>query len=131
MSQNTQHKLKQQTQQPAHQDWSTITLTNPDKQKKIKVIVEKKGDTSIKDSLVKIDNETENFAIQKIPQLLSKEIMQARVSSKITQKDLAVKLNIQQNVYSELENGKAIYDAKTKQLITKLQNVLKIKFLNR
>jgi ribosome-binding protein aMBF1 (putative translation factor) len=131
MSQNTQHKLKHQTQQPTHQDWSTVNLTNPDKQKKIKVIVEKKGDTSIKDSLVKIDNETENFAIQKIPQSLSKEIMQARVSSKITQKDLAVKLNIQQNVYSELENGKAIYDAKTKQLITKLQTVLKIKFLNR
>jgi ribosome-binding protein aMBF1 (putative translation factor) len=131
MSQNTQHKLKQQTQQPAHQDWSSVTLTNPDKQKKIKVIVEKKGDTSIKDSLVKIDNETENFAIQKIPQLLSKEIMQSRVASKITQKDLAVKLNIQQNVYSELENGKAIYDSKTKQLITKLQTVLKIKFFNR
>lgn len=131
MSQNTQHKLKQQTQQPAHQDWSSVTLTNPDKQKKIKVIVEKKGDTSIKDSLVKIDNETENFAIQKIPQSLSKEIMQSRVASKITQKDLAVKLNIQQNVYSELENGKAIYDSKTKQLITKLQTVLKIKFFNR
>jgi ribosome-binding protein aMBF1 (putative translation factor) len=95
------------------------------------LIVEKNGDTSIKDSLVKIDNETENFAIQKIPQTLSKEIMQARVASKITQKDLSVKLNIQQSVYSELENGKAIYDAKTKQLITKLQNVLKIKFLNR
>jgi ribosome-binding protein aMBF1 (putative translation factor) len=57
--------------------------------------------------------------------------MQARVASKITQKDLSLKLNIQQSVYSELENGKAIYDAKTKQLITKLQNVLKIKFLNR
>jgi ribosome-binding protein aMBF1 (putative translation factor) len=131
MSQNTQQQSNQQTQQQNHQDWSTVTLTNPDKQKKIKVIVEKKGDTSIKDSLHKIDNETENFAIQKIPQTLSKEIMQARVASKITQKDLSVKLNIQQSVYSELENGKAIYDAKTKQLITKLQTVLKIKFLNR
>jgi ribosome-binding protein aMBF1 (putative translation factor) len=131
MSQNTKQQTHLPPQQQSHQDWSTVTITNPDKQKKIKVILEKKGDTSIKDSLVKIDNETENFAIQKIPQTLSKEIMQARVASKITQKDLAVKLNIQQSVYSELENGKAIYDAKTKQLITKLQNVLKIKFLNR
>lgn len=116
---------------PSHQDWKSISISNPLKQKIVKTITEKKGDTSIQDSLCKIDNETENFSIKKIPMELSKEIMKSRVSSKITQKDISIKLNIQQNVYVELENGKAIYNAQTKQLITKLQNILKIKFLNR
>ena len=114
-----------------HQDWTPVTLSNPEKQLKTKVITEKRGDTSIQDSLRKVDNETENFAIQKIPSALSKEIIQSRVASKMSQKDIAIKLNIQQNVYTELENGKAAYNTQTKQLITKLQNILKIKYLNR
>ena len=113
------------------QDWTPVTLSNPAKQQKTKVITEKRGDTSVQDGLRKIDNETENFSIQKIPSALSKEITQSRISSKLTQKDIAVKLNIQQNVYTELENGKAIYNASTKQLITKLQNILHVKFQNR
>lgn len=113
------------------QDWTPVTLSNPAKQQKTKVITQKRGDTSVQDGLRKIDNETENFAIQKIPSALSKEITQSRISSKLTQKDIAVKLNIQQNVYTELENGKAIYNAQTKQLITKLQNILHVKYQNR
>ena len=114
-----------------NQDWAPVTLSNPAKQQKTKTIVEKRGDTSVQDGLKKIDNETENFAIQKIPSALSKEIIQSRIASKLSQKDMAVKLNIQQNVYTELENGKAIYNAQTKQLITKLQNTLHVKYQNR
>lgn len=70
------------------QDWTPVTLSNPAKQQKTKVITEKRGDTSVQDGLRKIDNETENFAIQKIPSALSKEITQSRISSKLTQKIL-------------------------------------------
>ena len=114
-----------------HQDWSTVTLVNKDKQKTAKQIVERKGDTSINDSLRKIENESENFAIQKIPLSLSKEITECRIRLKLTQKDLANKLNVQQNIYTELENGKAIYSAQTKQLVNKLERVIGVRFENK
>ena len=41
---------------------------------------------------------------------------------------MAQKLGIQSNIYVTLENGKAIYDGKTKQLVNKLQNILGTKF---
>jgi len=113
------------------QDWAPVTISNPNKQKTIKTIIEKKGDTSINDGLKKIENETENFAIQKIPSKLSKEITLTRTLKKFTQKEMAIKLNIQFNVYQELENGKAIYNSVTKQTINKMERLLNIKFENK
>jgi putative transcription factor len=115
----------------SHQDWTTVTLKNPTKQKVEKNIVSKKGDTSIIDQQRKIENDTQNFSIEKIPSLLSKEITSARVHLKLTQKDVAIKLNTQLNVYTELENGKAVYSNETKQLINKLERVLNIKLENK
>jgi len=114
-----------------HQDWSNVTLINKDKQKTTKEIFQRKGDTSINDGLRKIENETENFAIQKIPQSLSKEIVECRLKLKLTQKDIANKLNVQQNIYTELENGKAIYSAQTKQLVSKFERVIGVRFENK
>ena len=111
-----------------HQDWTTTVIKNPDKQKIQKEIMAKKGDTSVNDGLRKIDNETENFTIQKIPSMLSKQITSARINLKLTQKDMAIKLNVQQNVYTELENGKAIYSTHNKQLINKLERVIGVHF---
>jgi ribosome-binding protein aMBF1 (putative translation factor) len=113
------------------QDLVSVTISNPNKQKIIKTIVEKKGDTSISNGLNKIENETENFSIEKIPMILSKEIILARTLKKITQKEIAIKLNIQFNVYQELENGKAIYNSQTKKLINKMENLLNVKFQNK
>ena len=41
---------------------------------------------------------------------------------------MAQKLGIQANIYVSLENGKATYDGKTKELINKIQKVLGTKF---
>jgi ribosome-binding protein aMBF1 (putative translation factor) len=114
-----------------HQDWTTISIKNPTKQKVEKTIVSKKGDTSIIDQKIKIENDTENYSFEKIPILLSKEIIDVRVKLKLTQKDVAIKLNTQLNLYTELENGKAVYSNETKQLINKLERVLRIKFENK
>ena len=62
---------------------------------------------------------------------LCKEIINIRVSKKLTQKDLAIKLNIQQSKYIELENGKALYSNETKQLLNKIERILGIKFEKR
>ena len=95
-----------------------------------KEIIERKGDSSIQHQLKKIENETENFEIKKIPIELSKEITLIRNIQKISQKDIAIKLNIQQNIYNELENGKAIYNSQTKELINKIERLFKTKFLH-
>ncbi len=118
----------------SHQDWNTIIIGNSNKLKSNtpKEIIAKKDDNSISDQLKKIDNDNaETFTILKIPQLLSKEITTARNAIKMTQKDVANKLCIQQNVYTDLENGKAVYDGKTKQLITKVEKIFGIKFQNK
>lgn len=44
---------------------------------------------------------------------------------------MAVKLNISQNIYNELENGKAIYSNQTKQLINNIEKIFNIKFNNK
>jgi ribosome-binding protein aMBF1 (putative translation factor) len=112
----------------SHQDWNTITIGNPSKQKVEKTIIPRRGDNAEIDHQKKIENDTENFAIVKIPNSLSKEIMEIRARLKLTQKEAANKLNIQLNVYTELENGKALYSNKTKQLVNKLEHIFGIKF---
>ncbi len=118
----------------SHQDWTTISIHNPAKLNANlpKEIVAKRGDTTVNDQLRKFDNDNaENFTVPTIPIALSKEIINARNSKKMTQKDISNKLSIQQNIYTELENGKAIYDGKTKQLIVKLETLLGVHFQNR
>ena len=116
-----------------NQDWTTITLQNKEKMMKgmARKIVEKQGDMSSVISNKKIENETENFAIKYIPKELSKEIVNARITLKLSQKDFANKLNMSQSIYNELENGKAIYNVETKKIINKIENVYKIKFLHK
>jgi len=116
-----------------HQDWTTISIINPKKQKQKlgKEIIEKKGDTSNKDFLQKIENDSESFSHNKIPSSLVKEIITARVAKKLSQKDLSNKLNVQLNIYNEIENGKAIYSISTKQLIQKIERILDVQFQNK
>ena len=114
----------------SHQDWTPISIYNPSKKPIHKKIVEK-SDTSIQDNLRKLDNDTETFSLPYIPTPLSKEITSARVSKKLTQKDISVKLNLPHVVYTDIENGKAIYNGQTKQNIVKIEKVLGIKFVNK
>jgi ribosome-binding protein aMBF1 (putative translation factor) len=115
----------------SHQDWNIISIGNLSKKTFEKEIVTKKGDTSVNDQLKKIENDNENFSFQKIPSALSKEIISIRNSLKLTQKDVSNKLNIQQNIYTELENGHAIYTNQTKNLVSKLEKVFGTKFKNK
>jgi DNA-binding XRE family transcriptional regulator len=114
-----------------HQNFDITHIINPKKQKVEKNIEQRKGDTSIKDELKKLDDNNEVFSIQKIPRALSKELINFRIKLKYTQKDIAQKLNIQQNIYNELENGKALYNNQNKILINKIENILKVKFENK
>lgn len=77
---------------------------------------------------LKIENEQDSFVIKKVPKELGKEIAEARNIKKFTQKDMAIKLNVQKNVYVDIESGKAIYDQKTKEIIQKIQKIAGTKF---
>jgi ribosome-binding protein aMBF1 (putative translation factor) len=111
-----------------HQDFQTITIGNKSLKNVKKEIKPKNSGPDL--HAIKLENETENFSIQKIPKELSQEITNARTAKKFSQKDIANKLNIQSNVYSEIENGKALYDGKTKELINKIQKQLGVRFQN-
>ena len=114
-----------------HQDLTTIIIGNHNKKTTLKKIVEKKGDTSISDQLRTIENNPDIIVIPKIPTQLSRELTMARNAKKMTQKDIANRLNIQQSVYNDIENGKAYYSNENKQLIGKIERLLGIKFLNK
>jgi ribosome-binding protein aMBF1 (putative translation factor) len=108
------------------QDWTPVIINNHSKKNIQKKIIKK--DVYKNNSLKKLEEDTENFSHQKIPLLLSKEITNARIAKKLTQKEMSIKLNVQSNLYNDIENGKALYNQETKKIINKLQNLLNVKF---
>ena len=76
----------------------------------------------------KIENQEDNFKLDKIPKKICTQIISLRNSQKLTQKDMATRINVQKNIYIELENGKAKYDPQTKQIIQKIQKTFGTKF---
>jgi ribosome-binding protein aMBF1 (putative translation factor) len=96
-----------------------------------KIIKERKGDTSAIDQIRKIENDPEINVIKKIPLSLSRELTNIRIKMKLTQKDLANKINKPLSIYSDLESGKAIYSVETKQTISKIEKLLNLKLENK
>jgi putative transcription factor len=115
-----------------HQDFTIVKLsgknpisnqTNPNKYNiQNKVSDEEKNKNA---KLYNIENESENFKIETIPLSISQEIIKGRNAMKLTQKDLAQKLNVQQSIITNYENGKAIPD---NQMLQKISKVLNVKF---
>ena len=106
----------------SHQDWKPVILSKDTKKKKkeIQTKISKRGPSK----LTKIDNETENFKIEKVSLKFKKELQKARLAKKMTQKELATKLNVPPKVINEYEAGKAIPNV---QLILKMDKVLGVK----
>jgi ribosome-binding protein aMBF1 (putative translation factor) len=107
------------------QDWKIITIGNNSKKIYPKEIIERK------EQVKKIDENPESFRIKTISQDLCKEIILVRNTLKLTQKEFANKLNIHPAIYSEIENGKAIYNSNTSSIIQKIQKVFNVKFTNK
>jgi len=109
-----------------HQDYNVVILHG---KKKPVLNKEIKPKNNLDLHALKIENEQENFTITTIPRKLCMQITQARNLKKITQKEMAQKIGIQSNIYVTLENGKATYDGRTKELVNKIQKVLGTKFV--
>ena len=71
-----------------HQDLNTIIIGKPKKKSGERNIIPKNNGPDLHS--IKIENETENFQIKKVPNALAKEIMSIRNLKKITQKDFKV-----------------------------------------
>lgn len=119
------------------QDWNVIILRKKE-DNKVNPINEKhknnltlittekhknKNDNSNK--FYKINND-DNIVSNYIPTEISKKIQHERTIKNIKRKDLAIMLNIKENIITELENGKYYFD---KLLIRKIEKVLNCKIL--
>ncbi len=110
-----------------HQDLKVINIGNG-KKKPINNHIQPKNNVDLR--AIKLENDTENFENPRIPKALSQEIMNARNAKKINQKDMAIRINVQRNFYNDIENGKALYDGRTKEVVNKIQKNLGVKFEN-
>ena len=108
-----------------NEDYKEVDIGNKNLKKPLEKNIVHKNSVDL--HRIKIENEQENFTILKIPKEISKEISEARNLKKITQKDMANRLNISKDIINNIENGKANYDPSTKENINKIQKFLGIK----
>ena len=109
-----------------HQDWKTIVLKNPNIVKNQPKNIVKKTDLpkSTVNSSIKLNENDEVTQIKYVPKDISKLIIQGRITKKLTRKDLANSLNLKEDIITDIENGKAIYDGN---LIAKIKKILNVK----
>jgi len=120
----------------SHQDWNTVvfkkkqsvTLTNDDIRRSNYKTTQRVVSNSISNTnmqkLHKIDNETEAFDIKKISLSLSRQIQSARLNNKMSQKELALKINVSVKIINDYESCKAMPDNRVKMKIQRALGVV-------
>lgn len=110
-----------------HQDWKSVVLKNINAVPKNapKNIVKKEDlPRSNVNSSVKLYENDEVLKIKYVPKDISQLIINGRVTMKLTRKDLANKLNLKEDIITNIETGKAIYDGNQIARIKKLLNLI-------
>jgi len=105
-----------------HQDWKTIIVRKP--KENIKNSKKKINNDSQKIISVEKKAEDGDLKQKKITLELRQDIMKARTAKSLTQKQLASSINLPLQIISDIESGKAIYNA---QHINKIKRHLKLK----
>ena len=106
-----------------HQEWNVqyVYLSKKSKEKQKENTNPKKGPN--KENKMDKQIEEGNMKIKKTPTEIGKEIQKKRNELKLSQKDLALKVNILPKVIMEIENGTAKHNP---QLIVKIKRAMKI-----
>ena len=100
-----------------HQDWKPVTFTKPPpKENPTQNHLQQKGS--------KLDNETEDFEHKKLDTSFKVEMQKARLFAKITQKELATRLNVKSTVINSYENGSCVPN---NDFIVKIERILNCK----
>ena len=113
----------------SHQDWNDIVfkknIFGNAKSRGLKVSKERTNikNEQYKNTLCARKVENEEIKIKKIELNLSKTIQTARLNAKLTQKDLANKLNLKTTIIQNYESGKAVPN---KTLLYKMGKMLNI-----
>jgi ribosome-binding protein aMBF1 (putative translation factor) len=108
-----------------HQDWKQVIINTQNKSKQTNSKTNVKKLDSNTQKLMKIEKKANNDELkhEKISNKLRTQIIQARNSKNLTQKQLANSINMPLQKISDIESGKAIYNAKD---INKIKRYLKI-----
>ena len=113
------------------QDWKTISIGNPKKAEAKQALLTGKNiirkDELPKSTInpsVKLDENDEVVKIKYVPKEVSIAITNGRNAKKLTRKQLAQELNLKEDIVTDIENGKAIYNGN---IIAKIKKHLEIK----
>lgn len=117
------------------QEWETVTLKkkNPkNKEEALKQgvsteIVNKNKLSDSQNMSRKLEEATDVEKIPKVSKEVSQIIQKARLSQKLTQKQLAQSLNVLPEVISKIESGKEYNTYETKKMVNKIATKLSVK----
>jgi ribosome-binding protein aMBF1 (putative translation factor) len=90
-----------------HQDWNTIVFSNKNKKKE-----ENEKKTFVNSKTMQLEKKVENDDMKHkfVPLSMRQDIIKHRNALKLTQKELANRVNLPQSIINEIESGKAIYN---------------------
>jgi putative transcription factor len=110
--------------------WETVVIrkkksvSDAPKETQVKTTQPKsKGLVNTDINMRKLENDTENTAHERVSPELKKQIIQARIAKKLTQSELAQKINERPQVVQEYESGKAIPENKVLQKMSRVLGV--------
>ena len=106
-----------------HQDWKTIVIRKNPK-KNITNSKKKIDNNTLKKISIEKKAEEDNLHHKQLTVELRQSIQKARAAKSLTQKQLSNSINLPVQVISDIESGKAIYNA---QHINKIKRFLKLK----
>ena len=101
-----------------HQNWDNVTWTKP------KTTINQVNTNRTSNRTFNELNSDDPPVFKKISHSLRILLQKARTSKKLTKKELALKVNVKENVISDYENGKVIPD---RTILNKLSTILKVK----
>lgn len=114
-----------------HQDWNTVVFSkNIPSSGKATVSHVARGQfetvkkTTFDSKSKKLENDTENFAHEKVSSKLANAIVQARLAKKMSRADLARAINEPEKIVADYETRKAIPESK---YLLKMSKVLGVK----
>ena len=107
-----------------HQDWKTIVVHKPKTSDKVKNASKKPSNTTLKNISIEKKADADDLHHKELTLKLRQDIMKGRSAKSLTQKQLANSINLPQQVISDIESGKAIYNAGH---INKIKRFLKFK----
>lgn len=107
-----------------HQDWKTIVVHKPKTSEKVKNASKKPSNATLKNLSIERKAEADDLHHKQLTLKLRQDIMKARTAKSLTQKQLANAINLPQQVISDIESGKAIYNTSH---INKIKRYLKLK----